>query len=69
MKKDKSTRLCGDYWALNKLTIKNKFLMPRIEYILKRLDGAKSFSKIELKNGYHQFRIFDADNPKTTFCT
>ncbi|MCO5583439.1 hypothetical protein L7F22_037350 [Adiantum nelumboides] len=53
MKKDKSARLCVDYKALNKLMIKNKFLMPRIKYILERLDGAKFFIKIDLKSGYH----------------
>ena len=68
MKKDKSTRLCVDYRALIKLTIKNKFPMPRIEYILERLDGAKFFSKIDLKSGY-QVHIFDADIPKTAFRT
>ena len=52
MKKDKSARLCVDYRALNKLTIKNKFPMRRIEYILERLDGAQYFTKIDLKSGY-----------------
>ena len=69
MKKGKSARLCVDSRALNKLTIKNKFPMPRIEYILERLDGAKFFSKIDLKSGYHHVRIFDANIPKTAFRT
>ncbi|MCO5550567.1 hypothetical protein L7F22_004054 [Adiantum nelumboides] len=67
MKKDKSAGLCVDYRALNKLTIKNKFPMPRIEYILERSYGAKFFTKIDLKRGYHQLRIFEADIPKTAF--
>ncbi|MCO5613151.1 hypothetical protein L7F22_067427 [Adiantum nelumboides] len=57
-------RLCVDYRALNRLTIK-----PRIEYILERLDGAKFFIKINLKSFYHQIQIFEADIPKTTFRT
>ncbi|MCO5599029.1 hypothetical protein L7F22_053128 [Adiantum nelumboides] len=69
MKLDKSARLCVHYRALNKLTIKNKFPMLRIEYILERLDGAKFFTKIDLKSGYHQIRIFEADIPKTAFRT
>ncbi|MCO5578518.1 hypothetical protein L7F22_032361 [Adiantum nelumboides] len=69
MKKDKSARLYVDYRALNKLTIKNKFPMPRIEYILERLDGAKFFTKIDLKSGYHQIWIFEADIPKIAFRT
>ncbi|MCO5599156.1 hypothetical protein L7F22_053256 [Adiantum nelumboides] len=67
MKKDKSARLWVDYRALNKLMIKNKFPKPRIEYILERLDGAKLFTKIDLKSGYHQIWIFEADIPKTAF--
>ena len=69
MKKDKSARLCVDYRALNKLTNKNKFPMPRIEYILERLDGAQFFTKIDLKSNYHQVQIFEADIPKTAFRT
>ncbi|MCO5597798.1 hypothetical protein L7F22_051881 [Adiantum nelumboides] len=69
MKKDKSVRLCVDYRALNNKSIKNKFPMPRMEYILEQLDGAKFFTKIDLKSGYHQIRIFEADIPKTTFKT
>ena len=60
-KKDGSFRLCVDYRALNKQTVKNKFPMPRIDYILERLNGAKVFSKIDLKSGYHQVRIVRED--------
>ncbi|MCO5572626.1 hypothetical protein L7F22_026384 [Adiantum nelumboides] len=67
MKKDKSARLFVDYRALNKLTIKNKFPMPHIEYILEQLDGAKYFTKIDFKSGYHQIRIFEANIPKAAF--
>ena len=68
-KKDGSSRLCVDYHALNKITIKSHFPMPRIEYILDRLNGAQVFSKIDLKSGYHQVRIVQADIPKTAFRT
>lgn len=52
-KNNKSARLYEDYLAFNKLTVKNKFPMPYIEYILERLNGTKYFSKIDLKSGYH----------------
>ena len=67
--KDKSAGLCVGYRALNKITIKNKFPMPHIEYILERLDGAKYFMKIDLKSGYHQVRIRPRDEWKTVFKT
>ncbi|MCO5612887.1 hypothetical protein L7F22_067159 [Adiantum nelumboides] len=67
MKKDMAARLCVDYRALNKLTIEKKFPLPHTEYILERLDSAKFFTKIDLKSGYHQIRIFGADIPKTAF--
>ena len=51
------------------MTVKNKFSMPRIEYILERLNGAKVFSKIDLKSGYHQVRIAKRDIYKTAFRT
>jgi hypothetical protein len=68
-KKDKSKRLCVDYRALNQVTIKNKYLLPRIEVLFEQLRGAQVFSKIDLNSGYHQLRIREEDIEKTAFCT
>ena len=68
-KKDRSTRLCIDYWELNKVTIKNKYPLPRIEDLFDQLQGAKVFSKIDLRTGYHQLRIKKVDIAKTAFRT
>lgn len=66
-KKDGSIRLCVDYRQLNKVTIKNKYPLPRIDDLFDQLRGASLFLKIDLRLGYHQIRIKSEDIPKTTF--
>ena len=68
-KKDGTMRMCVDYRALNKITIANKYPLPRVDELFDRLQGAKYFSKIDLRSGYHQVRIADKDIDKTTFNT
>jgi hypothetical protein len=68
-KKDRMLRLCIDFRQLNKVTVKNKYPLPRIDDLFDQLKGAKIFLKIGLRSRYHQVRIKDEDISKTTFRT
>ena len=69
VKKDKSLCMCVDYRPLNAVTIKNKYPLPRIDILFDQLSKANVFSKIELRSGYHQIKIWIRGVPKTTFST
>ena len=68
-KKDKTLRLCIDYKQLNRVTIKNRYPLPRIDDLFDKLRGARVYSKIDLRTGYHQLKVKEADIPKTMFRT
>ena len=66
-KKDGMLQLCVDYKQLNKMTVKNKYPLPRNDDMFDQLKGASLFSKIDLRSGYHQLRIKDTDVHKMAF--
>ncbi|GJS84053.1 putative reverse transcriptase domain-containing protein [Tanacetum coccineum] len=68
-KKDGSFKMCINYRELNKLTLKNRYPLPRINDLFDQLQGSSVYSKIDLRSGYHQLRVRDEDIPKTAFKT
>ena len=68
-KKDGTLRMCIDYRQINKVTVKNKYPLPRIEDLFDQSRGASVFSKIDLRSGYYQLRVKEVDVPKTAFRT
>ncbi|GJU64521.1 putative reverse transcriptase domain-containing protein [Tanacetum coccineum] len=68
-KKDGSFRICIDYRELNKLTVKNRYPLPRIDEIFDQLQGLQFFSKIDLRSGYHQLRVHEDEIPNIVFRT
>ncbi|GKC14769.1 putative reverse transcriptase domain-containing protein [Tanacetum coccineum] len=68
-KKDGSFWMCIDYRELNKLIVKNRYPLPRIDDLFDQLQGSSVYSKIDLRSGYHQLRVQEEDSPKTTFRT
>jgi len=68
-KKDGTLKMCVDYRALNKATVKNWYPLPRIDDLFDRLSGAKVFSRIDLRSGYYQIWIAEGDKEKTAYRT
>nr|GEV03752.1 putative reverse transcriptase domain-containing protein [Tanacetum cinerariifolium] len=68
-KKDGSFQMCIDYRELNKLTVKNRYLLPRIDDLFDQLQGSSVYSKIDLRSGYHQLRVREEHIVKTAFRT
>jgi hypothetical protein len=68
-KKDGLQQMCVDYRSLNDVTVENKYSLPCIKDLFDQMRGARVFSKIDLRLGYHQMRIRTSDIPKTTFST
>ncbi|GJS55749.1 putative reverse transcriptase domain-containing protein [Tanacetum coccineum] len=68
-KKDGSFWMCIDYRELNKLTVKNRYPLPRIDDLFDQFQGSSVYSKIDLRSGYHQLRVRDEDIPNTAFRT
>ena len=66
-KKGKTLRLCIDYRQLNRVTIKNRYPLPRIDDLFDQLRGARVYSKIDLHTGYYQLRVRETDIPKAAF--
>ncbi|KAJ8768723.1 hypothetical protein K2173_023627 [Erythroxylum novogranatense] len=69
VKKDGTLRMCIDYRQLNRVTVKNRYPLPRIDDLFDQLRDASVFSKIDLRSGYYQLRVKDVDVPKTAFRT
>jgi hypothetical protein len=68
-KKDGTQQMCVNYRSLNEVTIKNKYPLPRIEDLFDQMVGASIFSKIDLRSGYYQLKIWESNIPKTAFRT